>query len=164
MLAPAGRCGSGPRQPKPAFSRIWAPIGPLTITTGKALPDAACSVSLPDSGSRKASTAATRTGRYSGRPPAIASAIAHDSTVVTPPRGGKVPSFRPRGGAAPPRIQSTRARVGGQSGRPSPQRLASIRWFARAKASSTLALSTRIIGASPASPPPKAERHRVRPS
>ncbi len=102
-------------------------MGPLTITTGNALPDAACNVSLPDSGSRKASTAATSTGRYSGRPPAIASAMAHDSTVVTPPRGGKVPSFRPRASAVPRRIQSTRSRVGGQRGRPSPHRLANIR-------------------------------------
>ena len=72
------------------------------MTTGKALPDAACSCALPDSGSRNASTAATSTGRYSGRPPAIASAIAHVSTVVTPPRGGKVPSASPArlGGAA----------------------------------------------------------------
>ena len=94
MLAPAGRCGSGPRQPKPALSRISAPIGPFTMTTGKALPDAACSDSLPEAGSRKASTAATSTPRYSGRPPAMASAIAHDSTVVTPPRGGNMPSRR----------------------------------------------------------------------
>ena len=164
MLAPAGRCGSGPRQPKPAFSRIAAPIGPLTITTGNALPEAACSCALPDSGSRNASTAATRTGRYSGRPPAMASAMAQLSIVVTPPRGGKVPRRRRRGCAVPPRIQSTRCRVGGQSGSPSPQRLASIRLFARANASSTLAPSTRIIGASPAPSAAKAERHAVRPS
>ena len=128
MLAPAGRCGSGPRQPKPAFSLIAAPIGPLTITTGNALPEAACSCALPDSASRNASTAATSTGRYSGRPPAMASAIAQLSIVVTPPRGGKRPEATPprlRGARA--RIQSTRSRVGGQSGSPSPQRLASIR-------------------------------------
>jgi hypothetical protein len=81
----------------------------------------------PEAGSRNASTAATSTGKYSGRPPAIASAIAQDSIVVTPPRGGKMPSVAPRGCAAPRRIQSTRSRVGGQSGRPSPQRLASMR-------------------------------------
>ena len=34
MLAPAGRCGSGPRQPKPEFKRICFAIGPLTMTTG----------------------------------------------------------------------------------------------------------------------------------
>ena len=127
MLAPAGCCGSGPRQPKPALSRICAPTGPLTITTGNALPDAAWSCSLPDSGSRNASTAATSTGRYSGRPPAMASAIAQVSTVATPPRGGNIPSTWARGSAAPRRIQSTRSRVGGHTGRPSPHWLASIR-------------------------------------
>src|SRR5258708_25009604 len=82
---PAGRCGSGPRHPKPALSRIRAPMGPLTITTGNALPDAACNVSLPDSGSRKASTAATSTGRYSGPPPPIPRPTPHPSTLLTPP-------------------------------------------------------------------------------
>ena len=42
----------------------------------------------------------------------------------------------------------TRSRVGGQSGRPSPQRLASITALARANASSTLDAWTRIIGGS----------------
>src|SRR5262249_28669678 len=148
MLAPAGRSGSGPRQPTPAFSRICSPIGPLTMTTGNALPEAAWSCSLPDSSSRNASTDATRPGRYSGRPPAIASAMAQLSMVVTPPRGGKAPSSRRRGCAEPRRIQSTRSRVGGQAGRPSLQRLASITSFARANASSTLDACTRIIGCS----------------
>src|SRR5262245_16581240 len=41
MLAPAGRWGSGPRHPKPACSGMWAPIAPLTMSTGHALPETA---------------------------------------------------------------------------------------------------------------------------
>src|SRR5262249_56847578 len=105
-----------------------------------------------------------RIGRYSGRPPAIASAMAQLSMVVTPPRGGKAPSSRRRGCAEPRRIQSTRSCVGGQTGRPPLQRLASIMSFARANASSTLDACTRIIGGSLAASPAKAGRHFVSPS
>ena len=136
MLAPAGRCGSGPRQPKPAFRRICFEIGPLTITTGNALPEAACNCSALVCGSRKASTAAISTGRYSGRPPAIASAIAQVSTVARPPRGGNLPSRCSRGSALPARIRSTRSRVAGHNGRPSPCRLVISKWLARSSASS----------------------------
>jgi hypothetical protein len=164
MLAPAGRSGSGPRQPKPELSRMRAPMGPLTMTTGNALPEAAWSCSAPDSGSRKASTAATSTGRYSGRPPAMPSAMAHVSTRVTPPRGGKAPSTRSRAPAEPRRIQSTRSGVGGQRGRPSPQRLVSMRWFARAIASSNVRPSTVISGAGPPADRASAGVHSVRPA
>ena len=75
-----------------------------------------------------------------------------------------MPTRRPRGCVAPRRIQSTRSCVGGQTGRPSPQRFASIRWFARENASSMLALCTLIVGAWAAPSPPKAERQRVNPS
>ena len=80
-----------PRQPNPRVRPLSFAIGPLTITTGNALPEAACNCSAFDSGSRKASTAAINTGRSCGRPPAIASAIAQVSTVVIPPRGGNLP-------------------------------------------------------------------------
>ena len=96
MLAPAGCCGSGPSRPKPELRRICFAIGPLTMTAGNGPPEVACSWSKP-SAARHASTAATSTGRYSGRPPAMASAIAQVSTVVTPPRGGNLPSTCVRG-------------------------------------------------------------------
>ena len=124
MLAPAGCCGSGPSKPKPELSRIFFAIGPLTMTTANGLPEVACNRSPIASGSKKASTAAIRTGRYSGRPPAIASAIAQASTVTMAPRGGNLPSTCARGNAAPRMIQLTRSCVAGHSGRPSPQRFA----------------------------------------
>ena len=134
------------------------------MTTGKALPDAAWSCSLPESGSRKASTAATSTGRYSGRPPAIASAMAQVSTVATPPRGGNVPSTCARGSVLPRRIHSTRSRVAGHRGRPSPHRLASIRLFALTRASSNVAPWTETMGISPPASPARSDVQRVSPS
>ena len=123
MLAPAGRCGSGPRHPKPEFKRICFAIGPLTITTGYALPEAACNCSALVSGCRNASTAAINTGRYSGRPPAITNATAQVSTVVTPPRGGNLPIACSRGNGVPRNMRFTRTLVAGHNGRPSPHRL-----------------------------------------
>ena len=136
MLAPAGRCGSGPSRPKPELRRICFAIGPLTMTAGNGAPEVACNWSKPFAGSKHASTAATRTGRYSGRPPAMASAMAQVSMVVMPPRGGNLPSTCVRGSAEPWSIQSTRSCVAGHSGRPSPHRLVRSRLFALVSASS----------------------------
>src|SRR6185436_8589471 len=65
------------------------------------------------------STAATITGKYSGRQPAITALIASFSTVVTRQPGGMSPSSSP--GARPPAasIARTRASVGGTTGSPS---------------------------------------------
>src|SRR2546422_742655 len=89
------------------------------------------------------------TGRYSGRPPAIASAIAHVSAVVTPPRGGKRPNACVRGSGVPRGHPSTRSRVAGHTGRPSPQRFVIIRLLAFTSASSYEEPSTLIIALSP---------------
>ena len=92
--------------------------------------------SLSDKGSRNASTAAINTGKYSGRPPAIASAIAQDLTVARAPRGRNFPSSCSPGSCVPCMIQSTRALVAGQIGKPSPQRLVNSRLLALVSASS----------------------------
>ena len=142
MLAPAGCSGSGPSKPKPELRRIFFAIGPLTITTGNGLPEVACNNSLIADGSKNASTAAINTGKYSGRPPAIASAIAQDSTVTIAPRGGNLPSTCARGSGAPRMIQLTRSVVAGHSGRPSPHCREIIKSLALFKASSYVGAST----------------------
>ena len=72
-------------------------------------------------GSATASTAAMRTGRYSGLHPAITALMAIFSTVAIPRRGST--SAITSSGARPDAVTmaSTRSGVGGTTGSPSPQ-------------------------------------------
>src|SRR5690242_437519 len=109
----------GPNTPAPELMSSLTRIGPFTITSG-----ATASV-VPETPSRQkrsshiASTAATTTGRYSGRQPAITALTATFWTVARPNRGGTsaITSSGERPTAAIAAI--TRPAVGGTTGSPS---------------------------------------------
>ena len=87
-------------------------------------------------GSSIASTAASTTGKYSGRQPAMTAFAAVFSTVASPRRGSTSPSTSDGARVVNAHMASTRASVGGMIGRPSVQPRAS---------NSTLASSTGSI-------------------
>ena len=66
-------------------------------------------------------TAASTTGRYSGRQPAITALIATFSTVHSARSGGSTHTTSPGARDVPSSIRSTRSSVGGVTGRPSVQ-------------------------------------------
>ena len=71
--------------------------------------------------SSAASTAASTTGMYSGLQPAITALTATFSTVQGWRLGGARPSTSPGSRVVPSSMASTRASVGGTTGRPSDQ-------------------------------------------
>ena len=70
---------------------------------------------------RWARTAATTTGMYSGRQPAITALMATCSAVTTTSRVGTAPSTMSGSSPATARNSSTSSGVGGTTGRPSVQ-------------------------------------------
>src|SRR5262245_32258168 len=100
------------------ISSVWR-RGPFTITSGvtaSVVPDTPTSAK---SGSQIASTAASTTGRYAGRQPAITAFTATRSTVARPLAGATRPiSSSPRRPLAATAAR-TRSAVGGTTGRPS---------------------------------------------
>ena len=111
----------GPKQPAVQFTSSAVRAGPLTITTCAA-PDSVPVVlwQLPFS-CRCARTAATTTGMYSRRQPAITALIAACSAVTTTSRVGTAPSTTSGSSSAAARKSATSSGVGGTTGRPSVQ-------------------------------------------
>ena len=72
-----------------------------------------------NSGSQIASTAATTTGMYSGRQPAMTALMAIFSTVARPRRGATCPISSPPSRPLARTAACTRASVGGTTGSPS---------------------------------------------
>src|SRR5919109_1457598 len=98
--------------------------GPLTITRGAAGSLVACRPCTSNASSSKASTAATTTGMYSGRQPAMTALVAMASIVATPWRGGTTPTTAIGSRPEAAIMRSTNSSVGGTMGKPSVQPLA----------------------------------------
>src|SRR6267143_5325670 len=93
--------------------------GPLTMTSGVTASVVPDTPTRAKSGSQIASTAASTTGRYSGRQPAITALTATRSTVARPLAGATSPiSSSPRRPLAATAAR-TRSTLGGTTGRPS---------------------------------------------
>lgn len=104
---------------QPAFMPMAPRTGPFTTNSGLAMWVVACTPFRLKRVSHSASIAASTTGAYSGRQPAITMLIANASRVRLPQRGGTRLSRRP---ASPPSASMTAAilsGVGGTSGKPS---------------------------------------------
>ncbi len=74
----------GPNTPAPELISSSARIGPLTITSGDGAFVVADTPCRSNASSQIASIAASTTGRYSGRHPAMTALIAIFSTVARP--------------------------------------------------------------------------------
>ena len=110
-----------PNTLQPAFMPMLLRIGPFTTSSGLAMCVVACTPFRLKRVSHSASIAASTTGAYSGRQPAITMLIASTSRVRLPQRGGTRASRRP---GSPPSAATAAAifsGVGGTSGRPSEQ-------------------------------------------
>src|SRR5882724_10824896 len=109
----------GPKTPAPELMSSAPRIGPFTITSGATASVVPDTPSRQNRSSQTASTAASTTGRYSGRQPAITALTAIFSTVARPKLGGisATSSSRERPEAAT--AAATRAAVGGTAGSPS---------------------------------------------
>ncbi len=108
-----------PNTLQPAFIPIVLRTGPFTTRSGLAMCVVACTPFRLKRVSHKASSAASTTGAYSGRQPAITMLMASTSRVRLPQRGGTRLKRRP---ASPPSAATTAATfsgVGGTSGKPS---------------------------------------------
>ena len=77
-------CQPGPSAPQPALMPSRRRRGPLTIRSGATFSSVVCTPRRLKAGSSIASTAASTTGKYSGRQPAITALAATFSTVATP--------------------------------------------------------------------------------
>ena len=66
--------------------------GPLTTSSGVTFSSVVCTPRMLNSGSSTQATAASTTGRYSGRQPAITALAATFSTVARPFSGSTSPS------------------------------------------------------------------------
>ena len=131
MLAFA-RC-PGPSAPQPeAIGPQTSRAGPLTMTTGPSPCVVDCMLSMSKSGWLTARTAASTTGKCSGRQPAMTALIAIFSTVAWP--GPIMPMITSGSVSTPASRASTRSSVGITTGRPS---VHSRRW----KTSSAVASS-----------------------
>jgi len=96
-------------------------IGPLTMIRGVTGCVVAWIESRLKAGSASDSTAVSRTGRYSGRQPAITALIAIRSTVASPCRGGSTATTSRGSRSVKRRNSRTSAWVGGTMGSPSVQ-------------------------------------------
>ena len=105
-----------------AFMPISAAIGPLTIAHSAAPPVLVSTVWRLNASSNIASSAATTTGKYSGRQPAMTALIAACSSVTPRPRAGRKP-ISVSGSSASTTSSSacTRSGVGATIGSPSVQ-------------------------------------------
>ena len=108
-----------PKTFAPPFTPSRFATGPLTIVRGAQGWVVDCTPFKLKASSSSASTAASTTGRYSGRQPAITALIATASTVALPPRGGSGPSSSAGSRRVPASIARTRSGVGGTTGSPS---------------------------------------------
>src|SRR5437773_10509512 len=108
----------GPRAPAAQLSWIAARAGPLTMKIGATASVVPEMPTRSNASSHIARTAATTTGMYSGRQPAITALIAIFSIVARPLAGATLamsPAARRSDAAV---IASARPRVGGPTGRP----------------------------------------------
>src|SRR2546427_540308 len=108
----------GPRAPAAQLSSIVTRAGPLTMKMGATASVVPEIPTRSNASSHIARTAATTTGMYSGRQPAITALIAIFSIVARPLAGAALarsPAAR-RSGA--PIIAAARARAGGPTGTP----------------------------------------------
>ena len=109
----------GPR----ALCRVLKPSsvvsGPLTTTQSAAPPVEVTAALALKRGSRRHSTAASTTGKYSGLQPAITALIAVCSAVTVRCRAGTLPSTSSGAMSPAASMASTRSGVGGTIGRPS---------------------------------------------
>jgi hypothetical protein len=110
-----------PNTLQPAFMPMARRMGPFTTSSGLAMWVVACTPFRLNRASHSASIAASTTGAYSARQPAITILIASTSQVRLPQRGGTRAIRR----AGPPPSAATAAAifsdVGGTSGKPSEQ-------------------------------------------
>ena len=95
--------------------------GPFTTTIGPENQVVARRPCMLNSSVQAASTAASTTGRYSGRQPAITALTATFSTVHGTRSGGTTATGSSGSRSVPSSMRSTRAGVGGTTGRPSVQ-------------------------------------------
>ena len=109
----------GPKSPGPQLTSRRLRKGPLTMNRGDGKLVVAETPCRSKPSSHIASTPATTTGRYSGRHPAITALIAIFSTVARPKLGGTRATSASPGRPLAATAASTRARVGGTTGRPS---------------------------------------------
>ena len=107
----------------PALIPSRLAIGPLTSISGASGTVDTCISRKMQSGSASASTAAMRTGRCSGRHPAITAFTASFSTLAIPKPGSMMDTTSWGSRLVPPSIRSTASGVGGTTGKPSPQPL-----------------------------------------
>ena len=110
-----------PRTLTPLFMPISAVMGPLTTRTGPTPMVVARIPCMLNSSVQTASRAASTTGRYSGRQPAITELTATFSTVHSTRFGGTRATTSSAALDVPSSIRSTRASVGGTNGSPSVQ-------------------------------------------
>src|SRR5690606_21220958 len=134
-----------------AFMPIASATGPLTTRSGATFSSVVCTPRRLKSGSAMARTAASTTGRYSGRQPAITAFAATFSTVATPFSGSRAPRLAVCGSGTQESISSTRPIVGGTIGSPSVQPRRRKSRFTSSVASSPRTTSTRWRGKRPAS-------------
>ena len=108
-----------PSAPRPMFMPARWRMGPFTTTAGAAPMVVAHTPCALNSSVQHASTAATTTGRWSGRQPAMTALMATFSTVAGARSGGMTATVSWGSRAMPSSIRSTRSGVGGTTGRPS---------------------------------------------
>ena len=94
-------------------------MGPLTIRSGVTGCVVAWTASRLNGGCDTASTAASSTGKYSGRQPAMTALMASFSIVASPWRGGRMATTSRGSRVVCRRNSATRPSVGGMIGRPS---------------------------------------------
>ena len=114
-------CQPGPSAPKPAFMPIAPATGPQTTRSGVTFSSVVWTPRRLKAGSAIARTAASTTGRCSGRQPAMTALTATFSTVARPLSGSSAPRTSPGASGAQESASSTRPRVGATIGRPSVQ-------------------------------------------
>src|SRR6516165_7643542 len=102
-----------PRTLTPEFIPMARRIGPLTTITGPTDQVVASTPWMLNWSVQAASTAASTTGRYSGRHPAITALIATFSTVAGTRFGGTTATTSSGGRPVASSAASTRASVGG---------------------------------------------------
>ena len=105
----------------PLFMPMRPATGPLTTIIGPEKYVVASRPCMLNSSVQAASTAASTTGRYSGRQPAMTALTATFSTVHSTRSGGTTVTTSSGSRVVPSSIRSTRASVGGTTGSPSVQ-------------------------------------------
>src|ERR1044071_4793232 len=106
-----------PMQLRPLFMPMRWAIGPLTTSTGPEKYVVHRRPCMLKRSVHAACTAASTTGRYSGKQPAMTALIATFSTVTGTRSGGTTATTSSGARLVPSRMRSTRAGVGGPAGR-----------------------------------------------